>query len=165
MTYYVYTLALNDGKYYITHSVTALEDAVTFFRNCDDEWIRRHPISHVHSVEQTTDVYDIDKTVIRCMDTYGAYNIRGGTFSFDAMRTGVLYSFLILMSKRFTGCFLCANNAHSTIDCDTYISDNDSEYVPPSHSPSSSSTCSSLVSIEQNELNEEDEDEEEEKAQ
>ena len=31
MTYYVYTLALDNGKYYIAHSVTALEDAVTFF--------------------------------------------------------------------------------------------------------------------------------------
>ena len=159
MTYYVYTLALEDGKYYIAHSVTVLEDAVSFFRNCDDEWIRRHSISHVHSVEQTTDVYDIDKIVIRCMDTYGAYNVRGGTFSFDAMRTGVLYSFLTFMSKRFSGCFLCADDTHSTIDCDTYISDDDSEYIPPSHSPSSSSTCSSLVSIEQNERHEEEEQE------
>ena len=157
MTYYVYTLALNNGKYYVAHSVTALEDPVTFFRQSDSEWIRRHDISHVHSVEQTSNVYDIDKIVIQCMDTYGAYNVRGGTFSFDAMRSGVLYSFLLLMSKRFTGCFLCAQETHSAVDCDTYISDDDSEYIPPSHSPSSSSSCSSLISIEQNELQEDDE--------
>jgi hypothetical protein len=47
MTYYVYTLALNNDKYYVACSVTALEDPVTFFRQCDGEWIRRHDISHV----------------------------------------------------------------------------------------------------------------------
>ena len=133
MYYYVYAFVLTGEKYYITHSVTELEKPCTFFSLSEDVWLQKYPIRDIDYHVRTSDIYDIDKLVVQYMDRYGAYNVRGGSFSFDALRSGTLYPFLATMSKRSTGCFLCGSDVHRLDDCDVYNSDDDdSDYVPPS---------------------------------
>ena len=105
MYYYVYAFVLTDEKYYIAHSVTELEKPCTFFSLSEDVWLQKYPIRDIDYHVRTSDIYDIDKLVVQYMDRYGAYNVRGGSFSFDALRSGTLYPFLATMSKRSTGCF------------------------------------------------------------
>ena len=88
------------------------------------------------------------------MSSNGIYNVRGG--SYMTLSKDVIASLLNMdFAKSKKMCVLCTSKSHSSKKCNTYNTDDDSDYVPSVHSESDGDD-SDLSSEEEEEEEEED---------
>ena len=138
MPVYLYTLFCNDDyKYFVGASNRIIADPLIHFKRENDhfDFLEDHPMTEVISREKVQSLDQLDTKVLELMSSNGIYNVRGGsymTLSKDVIAT--LLNMDFAKSKKM--CVLCTSKSHSSKKCNTYNSDNDSDYVPSVHSES-----------------------------
>lgn len=135
---YLYTLFCNDDyKYFVGASNRIIADPLIHFKRENDDFafLEDHPMTEVISREKVQSLDQLDTKVLELMSSNGIYNVRGGsymTLSKDVIAT--LLNMDFAKSKKM--CVLCTSKSHSSKKCNTYNTDDDSDYVPSVHSES-----------------------------
>ena len=138
MPVYLYTLFCNDDyKYFVGASNRIIADPLIHFKREYDhfDFLEDHPMTEVISREKVQSLDQLDTKVLELMSSCGIYNVRGG--SYMTLNKDVISSLLNMdFAKNKKMCVLCTSKSHSTKKCNTYNSDDDSDYVPSVHSES-----------------------------
>jgi hypothetical protein len=116
----IYTLALDDNKYFIgrTTNTEICPDDEESVQNV--QWLSTYkPIQVIEFIHDCDD-FDEDKYVLKYMDRYGIDNVRGGSFyEMDICpEVYVMIENMICTAKR--QCFSCGRNGHLIHQCHNY---------------------------------------------
>ena len=159
MPVYLYTLFCNDDyKYFVGASNRIIADPLIHFKRENDhfDFLEDHPMTEVISREKVQSLDQLDTKVLELMSLNGILNVRGG--SYMTLSKDVITSLLNMdFAKQKKMCVLCTSKSHSTKKCNTYNSDDDSDYVPSVHSESDDDD-SALSSEEEEEEENKDDD-------
>ncbi len=77
---YIYTLQLEQGKYYIGKTKNPHFRLESHFNSNGSEWTKLYKPIKVIELKPNCDDYDEDKIKRIYMDKYGINNVRGGSF-------------------------------------------------------------------------------------
>ena len=114
---YIYTLQLEQGKYYIGKTSNPDFRIEQHFQSGGSTWTKKYKPLNVLEVIPDCDDYDEDKYTRRYMDKYGIDNVRGGSFC-EVILDEQTIQMLEKMSKTTQNkCFTCGIIGHFAKEC------------------------------------------------
>ena len=79
MTYHVYLLKLENGKYFVGYC-KSLKNIDSQLEKKGLKWIKTNKFVKIMKVYNNCDKYDVDKYTKKFMEVYGIDNVRGGSY-------------------------------------------------------------------------------------
>ena len=114
---YIYTLQLEQGKYYIGKTSNPDFRIEQHFQSGGAIWTKKYNPINVLEIIPDCDDYDEDKYTRRYMDKYGINNVRGGSFC-EVILDEQTIQMLEKMSKTTQNkCFTCGIIGHFAKEC------------------------------------------------
>jgi len=114
---YIYTLQLEEGKYYIGKTSNPDFRIEQHFQSDGAIWTKKYKPLNVVEIIPDCDDYDEDKYTRRYMDKYGIDNVRGGSFC-EVILDESTIKLLEKMSKTTQNkCFTCGIIGHFSKEC------------------------------------------------
>jgi|APSaa5957512493_1039668.scaffolds.fasta_scaffold39047_2 hypothetical protein len=115
---YIYTLKLQEGKYYIgkTHNPQFRLDC--HFNLNGSKWTKKYKPLKVIELKNNCDDYDEDKITMQYMDKYGINNVRGGSFVSFKLKKSSIDTLKQMSNGRNNNCFICGKKDHFAKDCE-----------------------------------------------
>ena len=114
---YIYTLQLEEGKYYIGKTLHPDFRIEQHFQSGGAIWTKKYKPLNVLEIIPDCDDYDEDKYTRRYMDKYGIDNVRGGSFC-EVILDESTIQLLEKMSKTTQNkCFTCGIIGHFAKEC------------------------------------------------
>ena len=117
MTVYIYTLVLQNGKYYVGKSTNVKRRFQQHLIGKGSNWAKLHkPLQILEFTEEQTE-FDEDNKTKQLMMEYGIDNVRGGSYSKPELKKWQIKS----LESEFKGlrnqCYLCGKEGHYAVEC------------------------------------------------
>jgi hypothetical protein len=114
---YIYTLQLEQGKYYIGKTNNPKFRLESHFGSNGSEWTKKYKPLKVLELKPNCDDYDEDKITIQYMDKYGIKNVRGGSFVLVKLEKSTIDTLKKMNNGTHNKCFVCEKIDHFAKDC------------------------------------------------
>lgn len=112
----IYTLELENGKYYIGRSTTPKQRILNHFQEHGSEWTKLHkPINVLIQVKG--DEFDEEKHTLIAMEKYGIDNVRGGSYCKVQLTQHDKVKALQTIRSITDKCYKCGEKGHFVKDC------------------------------------------------
>jgi predicted GIY-YIG superfamily endonuclease len=128
---FIYTLQLEQGKYYIGKTNNPKFRLENHFNSNGSEWTKIYKPIKLLELIPNCDDYDENKFTEKYMDKYGINNVRGG--SFVSIKLNKATKDILTQKSYGTNdkCFVCGKGGHFAKECeedDCWETDSDEEY-------------------------------------
>ena len=114
---FIYTLLLENNKYYIGKTNNPKFRLENHFSNNGSSWTKLNKPIKVIEIIPNCDDYDEDKYVVKYMEKYGIYNVRGGSFSQLKISDDNVKVLQNMINGSSNKCFICGNEGHFAKEC------------------------------------------------
>ncbi len=114
---FIYTLLLENNKYYVGKTNNPDFRLESHFSSNGSVWTKTHKPIKLLELIPDCDNYDEDKYVIKYMEKYGIYNVRGGSFSQLKISDDNVKVLQTMINGSNNKCFICGNGGHFSKDC------------------------------------------------
>lgn len=128
---YIYTLQLEQGKYYVGKTNNPQFRLDSHFNSNGSEWTKLYKPLRVLEIKPDCDDYDEDKITRQYMDKYGINNVRGGSFVSVKLEKTTINILQQMSNGTNNKCFTCGKNDHFAKDCqenECWETDSEEEY-------------------------------------
>lgn len=113
----IYTIACQNGKYYVGRSFNALQRYAYHVRGQGAIWTRTHKPVRLLNVIQTDDPFDEDKITKKAMAKYGIDNVRGGSYTTTKLTQEQHALITKELQTAANACFKCGQTGHFSREC------------------------------------------------
>lgn len=114
---FIYTLQLEQGKYYIGKTNNPEFRLNSHFNSNGSEWTKLYKPLKVLELKPNCDDYDEDKITRQYMDKYGINNVRGGSFVSIKLEKSTIDTLKQMSNGTNDKCFVCGKGGHFANDC------------------------------------------------
>ena len=114
---FIYTLQLEEGKYYIGKTNNPEFRMNSHFNSNGSEWTKLYKPLKVLELKPNCDDYDEDKITRQYMDKYGIDNVRGGSFVSVKLEKSTIDILKQMSNGTNNNCFVCGKGGHFANDC------------------------------------------------
>lgn len=114
---YIYTLQLENGKYYVGKTNNPQFRIQNHIHNKASAWTSLHKPIKVLELISDCDDYDEDKYTRVYMDKYGIQNVRGGSFVSVKLDDATIKQLTKMRNGTNNNCFNCGNYGHFANKC------------------------------------------------
>lgn len=115
---FIYTLQLEQGKYYIGKTNNPEFRLNNHFNSNGSEWTKLYKPLKVLELKANCDDYDEDKFTRQYMDKYGIDNVRGGSFVSVKLEKSTIDTLKQMSNGTNNKCFVCGKGGHFANDCE-----------------------------------------------
>jgi predicted GIY-YIG superfamily endonuclease len=127
----IYTLKLENGKYYIGRSNTPKQRILNHFQEHGSDWTKLHkPINVLIQVKG--DEFDEEKHTLLAMEKYGIDNVRGGSYCKVQLTQHDKDKALQTIRSITDKCYKCGEKGHFIKDCGKLQSNSKNKLYPVS---------------------------------
>jgi predicted GIY-YIG superfamily endonuclease len=141
----IYTLELENGKYYIGRSNTPKQRILNHFQEHGSDWTKLHkPINVLIKVKG--DEFDEEKHTLIAMEKYGIDNVRGGSYCKIQLTQHDKDKALQTIRSITDKCYKCGEKGHFIKDCGKLQSNSKNKLYPVSIN-SSENTDEELIEL------------------
>jgi hypothetical protein len=123
MSYTIYTLELENNKYYVGKSKLPKQRILKHFSDSNCEWTKRNkPISVLSQL--IGDEFDEEKYTLLAMDKHGIENVRGGSYCMVKLSQNDYNKALQTIRSLTDKCYHCGGKGHFSKNCKINIVNN-----------------------------------------
>ena len=117
---YIYTIKLENGKYYIGKTTNPRFRLDKHFNLSGSQWTKLHKPVKVIEIKDNCDDYDEDKITKQYMNKYGIDNVRGGSYVQIELSRVQKDALKLELNGSNDACFKCGKIGHFANEC--YVS-------------------------------------------
>jgi predicted GIY-YIG superfamily endonuclease len=117
MTSYIYTLRLQNDKYYIGKTSDLVARVLAHTNGTGSSYTRKYKPVEVVEVECMRDPFHEDAKTLQYMHLYGIEDVRGGSFANLILTPNDHILINRLLSTAYDLCFICQTPGHYSSNC------------------------------------------------
>ncbi len=117
MTSYIYTLRLQNDKYYIGKTSDLLGRILAHTNGTGSSYTKKYKPVEVVEVEFMRDPFHEDAKTLHYMHLYGIEDVRGGSFANPRLTSDDRILIRRLLSTAYDLCFACQSPDHYSVNC------------------------------------------------
>ncbi len=114
---YIYTLALEDGCYYVGSTTNPEHRIHQHMEGSGTEWTRRHKFKEVQTMMRKRHAFEELTTTLELMKTHGAERVRGDIFTQMELSAQQLRLIEAMIRSDENRCFVCGSKQHFAYEC------------------------------------------------
>lgn len=114
----IYTLQLENGKYYVGKSKNVSNRILQHFSNQGSSWTKSYKPIKVISQIPSTDAFDEEKYTLLAMDRFGIDNVRGGSYCRLILSKHEIEKAQQIIYSICDKCYRCGEQKHTASECD-----------------------------------------------
>ena len=117
---HIYTLQLEDGKYYIGRSYNVPKRLAQHYDGEGSVWTKKYKPIRLYEVFLNKTKFDEDKYTLMYMSIFGVDNVRGGSFCSVELGGADKYIIKRMLCTATDRCVKCEEHGHFFTDCPLY---------------------------------------------
>lgn len=117
MALFIYTLQLEQNKYYIGKTKNPFIRLDDHFNGMGTNWTNKYKPIKILEIISNCDDYDEDKMTLIYMDKYGVDNVRGGSFTTMELTSATKQFISQMLKSANNQCFKCGDKGHLAAEC------------------------------------------------
>ena len=118
---YVYTLKLEENKYYVGRSYNVPRRLNEHYDGKGSEWTKKYNPIKLYEVFEDCTKFDEDKYTVMYMSIFGIENVRGGSFCSIELSGADKYILKKMICNATDKCVKCEEYGHYFTQCPKFI--------------------------------------------